>query len=278
MKIIKSISEFRAHFNVQTNIALVPTMGNLHAGHLQLINRAKQYSDIVVASVFVNPLQFLPHEDYNTYPRTLDSDCEKLAKLGCTAVFAPNANEMYKNIGEDFLQTKIVPPTQIADILEGEFRPGFFTGVATVVLKLFNIINPTYAVFGKKDFQQLMVIENMVASLNLPINIIREEIIREDDGLAMSSRNLYLSTSERKLSVELSQTLKLSAQKIGKLSFCEIENDAIKILNAKGWIVDYISIRRQNDLQTPLPNDKNLIILGAAKIGKTRLIDNLEID
>lgn len=286
MQIINTISEIRDIINnVRTKkqkIVLVPTMGNLHQGHINLVEKSRTYGDFVVVSIFVNPLQFLPNEDFNTYPRTLESDCSKLEGLS-DLVFAPSVAQMYPQIKNENINIKagqfnIQPPPAIADILEGEFRPGFFVGVATVVLKLFNIITPDSAIFGKKDYQQLRVIENMVNNLNLPINIISNETTRENDGLAMSSRNSYLSDAQRQTAVMLSQTLKLGAGQIGKLSFSEIENNTIDTLKKNGWSVDYISIRKQDNLQPPKSSDKNLVILGAAKIGKTRLIDNLEIN
>ena len=283
MNIFNTISEYQQyihhHSNIANSIALVPTMGNLHRGHLELIKTAKKASENVVVSIFVNPLQFSPDEDFKIYPRTLKQDLNKLEKLGCNLVFAPSINEMYpigtKDQNELF---KIIPPSSIADILEGQYRPGFFIGVATVVLKLFNIIQPKYAVFGKKDFQQLIVIENMVKALNLPINIIRSPTIREDDGLAISSRNSYLSNSNRKKALQLYQTLKNAVEQIKDKSFKQIENDVINHLTNEGWQCDYVTFCRQENLQTPNANDNKLVLLAAAKLDKVRLIDNIEFD
>jgi pantoate--beta-alanine ligase len=204
MKLIHTISELRAELGKYQRPAFVPTMGNLHEGHLALVKQAKPLGDVTVASIFVNRLQFLPHEDFGTYPRTLDADCDKLRAVGCDIVFAPSEAELYP----EPQGYKVTPPAELADILEGHFRPGFFTGVCTVVLKLFNIVQPRYAVFGAKDYQQQMVIRRMVAQLALPIEIHTGATLRADDGLALSSRNGYLSAEERAEAVQLSRTLK----------------------------------------------------------------------
>jgi pantoate--beta-alanine ligase len=280
MKICKTIPELRAALQGQRS-AFVPTMGNLHSGHIALMQEAvkqKQASraDTTVASIFVNRLQFLPHEDFDSYPRTFEPDCAKLEAAGCDVVFAPLEKEMYPE-PQGF---KVHPPAEIADILEGHFRPGFFVGVSTVVSKLFNIVQPSIAIFGKKDYQQLMVIRNLVRQMALPIDIIGHETERAPDGLALSSRNGYLSEAERAEAVQLSLGLKsLIAQINGNArDFAAVEAAAMAKLAARGWKPDYLTIRRRADLQTPSSSDASgsLVALGAAKLGTTRLIDNLE--
>jgi len=274
MKIIHTIAELRDHLSAFKRPAFVPTMGNLHEGHLALIGQAKPLGDVTVASIFVNRLQFLPHEDFDTYPRTWASDCDKLQAAGCDVLFAPNEQELYPE-PQTF---KIQPPTEVADILEGFFRPGFFGGVSTVVMKLFACVQPRVAVFGKKDYQQLMVIRRMVQQFALPIEIVGGEIIRAPDGLALSSRNGYLSESERAQAVQLSQTLKAMAAALqaGTTDIAALEAQAMQTLSARGWQPDYMVARRRSDLQAPQAGDA-LVVLGAAKIGATRLIDNLEV-
>jgi pantoate--beta-alanine ligase len=247
-------------------------MGNLHAGHIHLVELAKQYAECVVVSIFVNPLQFGPNEDLASYPRTLDADCEKLNGLA-SIVFAPSAAEMYPEP-----QTMTIKPPPIADELCGASRPGHFAGVATVVMKLFNIVQPTVAVFGKKDFQQLFIIKQLVKQFNLPIEIIASDTVREASGLAMSSRNGYLSEKERAAASQLNQALQRVLQEVkgGKCTFDAIIKTATNALNAEGWVVDYIAICDANGLQPAQENDTNLVVLGAAKLGKTRLIDNIE--
>jgi pantoate--beta-alanine ligase len=274
VQVIHTITGLRALLSAQTDVCLVPTMGNLHAGHLSLVKLARAHHACVVASVFVNPLQFAPHEDFATYPRTLDQDCDLLTRGGCDIVFAPSAQEMYPQ-AQGFT---VAPPAALADTLEGAFRPGFFTGVCTVVLKLFNIVAPRAAVFGKKDYQQLLVVENMVREFNLPIDILRAETVRTTQGLALSSRNGYLNEAERQQAAQLSAALRTVAAELraGRRDWPEIEQAALDSLRLRGWQPDYIAIRRQADLGPPTP-DSALVVLGAAKISATRLIDNLEV-
>jgi pantoate--beta-alanine ligase len=268
----------------------VPTMGNLHEGHLALIRQARELSGDsgapVVASIFVNRLQFGPNEDFDTYPRTLARDAELLQGAGCDILFAPSEAELYPQ-PQGY---KVTPPTELADILEGAFRPGFFTGVCTVVHKLFNIIGPQAAVFGKKDYQQLMVIRNMVAQMGLPIAIHGGETLRADDGLALSSRNGYLSADERAEAVQLSQALRgvkaqvlaaRAAAALDEAGLQGIEQAAHQALDARGWQTDYVLVRRQRDLHpataAELSADEPLVVLTASRLGRTRLIDNIEI-
>ena len=275
MRVIHSIAELRQALAGTTGTAFVPTMGNLHAGHLSLIDRAKAVGGPVVASIFVNRLQFAPHEDFDTYPRTFERDCELLRGAGCNVVFAPNEAELYPAT-----QTfKVQPPAALADILEGQFRPGFFTGVCTVVLKLFNCVQPRFAVFGKKDYQQLMVIRRMVRQLALPIEIVAGETTRADDGLALSSRNGYLDATQRAEAVALSRELKgiADALRRGQRDWPALEAAAMQSLAARGWQPDYVAIRRRADLATPTPGDA-LVVAAAARLGAIRLIDNLELD
>ena len=283
MKIISDIQELRDHLRGQNRAAFVPTMGNLHEGHLSLMRLARQHGDPVVASIFVNRLQFGPNEDFDSYPRTMQADIEKLEKEGVYILFAPTERDLYPQPQE----YRVDPPQQLGDILEGEFRPGFFKGVCTVVLKLFSCVQPKVAVFGKKDYQQLMIIRQMAKQFALPVDIIPGETIRADDGLALSSRNGYLSTEERTEAPELQRALKEVRQQVLQLkdrnvaSLSEIEKKAVVTLAGRGWNPDYIAIRKQSDL-APASNEglhagEPLVILTAAKIGKTRLIDNLEI-
>ena len=283
MKIISDIQELRDHLRGQNRASFVPTMGNLHEGHLSLMRLARQHGDPVVASIFVNRLQFGPNEDFDSYPRTMQADIEKLEKEGVYILFAPTERDLYPQPQE----YRIDPPQQLGDILEGEFRPGFFKGVCTVVLKLFSCVQPKVAVFGKKDYQQLMIIRQMVKQFALPVDIIPGETIRAEDGLALSSRNGYLSVEERAEAPELqkvlqevrAQVLQLTTRNANNLA--EIEKLAVAKLTGRGWKPDYIAIRQQSDL-APASNQsleagEPLVILTAAKLGKTRLIDNLEI-
>ena len=274
MHIVHTIAELREHLAQFKRPAFVPTMGNLHEGHLALIRQAKPLGDVTVASIFVNRLQFLPHEDFDTYPRTWAADCAKLQAAGCDVVFAPSEQELYPE-PQTF---KIQPPAELADLLEGFFRPGFFVGVSTVVMKLLACVQPRVAVFGKKDYQQLMVIRRMAQQFALPVEIVGGDIVRAPDGLALSSRNGYLSASERAEAVQLSLALKTmaSALQTGVTNFAALEAQALQSLTARGWQPDYLVARRRSDLQTPQPGDA-LVLLGAAKIGNTRLIDNLEV-
>ena len=275
MHVIRTIPELRDHLGRFERPAFVPTMGNLHDGHLALVKQAKPLGDVTVASIFVNRLQFLPHEDFDTYPRTWDSDCEKLRAAGCDVLFAPDEKALYPEP-----QTcKVHPDPVLADILEGHFRPGFFIGVCTVVMKLFQCVQPRVAVFGKKDYQQLMMIRHMVRQFAMPIEIIGSETFRADDGLALSSRNGYLSKTERAEAVQLSKALKVMAEAVqaGERDLAAIEARAMQTLTERGWQPDYLVLRRRADLQAPVPGD-SLVALAAARLGGTRLIDNLEIE
>jgi pantoate--beta-alanine ligase len=274
MRIARTVADLRRALTLQRGITLVPTMGNLHEGHLSLVRIARERGGLVVASIFVNPLQFAPHEDFATYPRTLERDCELLSHVGCDIVFAPHEEEIYPEPQE----CKVNPPARLAEILEGAVRPGFFTGVCTVVLKLFNAVQPTAAVFGKKDYQQLLVIRSMVRQLILPVKIVPAVTVRVSTGLALSSRNGYLSDAQRVEAAQLHAVLaKVAAGvKAGRTDWCVLEREASDALTLRGWSVDYVAIRRQRDLAEPLPGDR-LVVLGAAKLASTRLIDNVEI-
>jgi pantoate--beta-alanine ligase len=279
MKIISSIDELRDQMRGQLRTAFVPTMGNLHEGHLSLLRRARKHGDPVVASIFVNRLQFGPNEDFDKYPRTFQADVEKLEKEGVYVLFAPTERDMYPEPQE----YRVRPPDDLGNILEGEFRPGFFTGVTTVVLKLFSCVQPRVAVFGKKDYQQLMIVRNMAKQFALPTEIIAAETWRAEDGLALSSRNVYLSETERAEAPQLYQLLNEVANEVrsGHLDMFELERHAVAKLAARGWKPDYISVRKRADLQPPSAGDlaqgAPLVVLAAAKLGTTRLIDNLEI-
>jgi pantoate--beta-alanine ligase len=273
MQKIFTVAELRARLANEKSVSFVPTMGNLHEGHIELVRIARERGSCVVVSIFVNPLQFGPSEDFDKYPRTLDADCAKLDGLA-DVVFAPSVGEMYPE-----KQTIFVEPPPISRELCGEFRPGHFQGVATVVLKLFNLVQPQVAIFGKKDYQQLAIIRQMVIQFNLPIAIIGAETSRAADGLALSSRNQYLSSTERTEAGFLSQTLRgmEEALKEGAAGYAELENQAAAALAKRGWQVEYVAVRRQADLGIPQQGEKNLVILAAARLGKTRLIDNIEV-
>jgi pantoate--beta-alanine ligase len=280
MKLIKTIAELQTLIDCGSRKAFVPTMGNLHAGHLQLIEVAKESmastGGLTIASIFVNRLQFAPHEDFDQYPRTLQRDCELLESHGCDVVFAPEESTLYPT-PQTF---KVIPPSDLADLWEGHFRPGFFTGVCTVVAKLFSMIRPDVAVFGKKDYQQLKVIEHMVKQLNMPIQIIGVATKRNAHGLALSSRNNYLSEAQITQALELQEQLKTVKQHVlqSSLSFEAITTQASQTLIEKGWLVDYITLVKQSDLTLAhRGQDQELVCLAAAKLGITRLIDNLEI-
>jgi pantoate--beta-alanine ligase len=290
MQIIQTASELRNTLKTKPSIAFVPTMGNLHAGHIALVEIAKRHAKTVVVSIFVNPLQFSPNEDLANYPRTLEADCEKLKAAGCDIVFTPSVEEIYADFdGKSLNQTMTIDPPPIANVLCGATRLKHFAGVATVVMKLFNIVfyntvQPQIAVFGKKDFQQLFIIKEMVRQFNLPIEIIAGETVREKNGLALSSRNSYLTDAQRASASQLNSALQgIVAQiKNGNKDFVELEQQANALLTSQGWDVDYISIRSSTSLQPATLPDKDLIVLGAAKIinktaGKTRLIDNIEL-
>lgn len=320
MQIVHSITGLHRALNGVAPV-LVPTMGNLHAGHVALVERAVQEArrDVVregsgrgacgdalkgpgaeadtgkgagkgttdgasraapvVATIFVNRLQFLPHEDFDQYPRTFGQDCARLREAGCDIVFAPDEQELYPQ-PQTF---RVMPDPAIADILEGEFRPGFFSGVCTVVLKLFACSGARAAVFGRKDYQQLAVIRRMVAQFALPVKIIAGDTVRASDGLALSSRNAYLSEPERAKAVELRRCLQWMAERLqAGVSLQEIEDGAMTRLRGLGWEPDYLTVRRQDDLQAPdaadlCSGDVPLVALGAARLGRTRLLDNLEI-
>ncbi len=274
MRLIHTIAELREALRGSTNVSFVPTMGNLHAGHLSLIERAASLGSPVVASIFVNRLQFAPSEDFEQYPRTLARDCELLESAGCDAVFAPHELELYPQPQEYRLQ----PPPAVGDILEGHFRPGFFTGVCTVVLKLFNIVQPRAAVFGKKDYQQLLIIRGMVQQCALPIDVVGADTVRETTGLAMSSRNGYLSDAQRAEATRLyEELLKVAtAVRAGSRDYASLESDAAETLKSRGWAPDYIAVRRCADLGEPTPANP-LVVVAAARLGNTRLIDNIEI-
>ncbi|MRW84280.1 pantoate--beta-alanine ligase [Pseudoduganella sp. FT26W] len=279
MKIITSIEELRDQLSGQLRTAFVPTMGNLHEGHLSLMRLARKHGDPVVASIFVNRLQFGPNEDFDKYPRTFQADVEKLEKEGVYVLFAPTEKDLYPEPQE----YRVQPPDGLGNTLEGEFRPGFFNGVCTVVTKLFSCVQPRVAVFGKKDYQQLMIVRNMARQFAMPTEIIAAETWRADDGLALSSRNMYLSETERAEAPALYQTLNFVANEMrsGHLDVFQLEHKAMDDLAKRGWKPDYISIRKRNDLQPPNAGDlaqgTPLVVLAAAKLGSTRLIDNLEI-
>ena len=277
MKIISSIHELRDQLRGQNRVAFVPTMGNLHEGHLSLMRLARQHGDPVVASIFVNRLQFGPNEDFDKYPRTMQDDIEKLQRENVYVLFAPTETELYP----EPQQYRVHPPTDLGDILEGEFRPGFFQGVCTVVTKLFSCVSPRVAVFGKKDYQQLMIIRRMAHQFALPTDIIAAETVRDTDGLALSSRNRYLQPAERAEAPRLYALLNEIREAVlnGRHDFAALEQAAMRTLEQHGWKPDYVAVRRQADLKAPEANqvDAPLVVLAAAKIGATRLIDNLEI-
>jgi pantoate--beta-alanine ligase len=279
MKIISCIEELRDHLRGQLRTAFVPTMGNLHDGHLSLMRLARKHGDPVVASIFVNRLQFGPNEDFDRYPRTFQADVEKLEKEGVYILFAPTEKDLYPEPQE----FRVQPPNDLGNTLEGEFRPGFFSGVTTIVLKLFSCVQPSVAVFGKKDYQQLMIVRNMSKQFALPTEIIAAETFRAEDGLALSSRNMYLSPEERAEAPALFRNLNAVADEVrsGHLDIFELERQAMAEMRSRGWQPDYISIRKRSNLQPPAAGDmaqgEKLVVLAAAKLGVTRLIDNLEI-
>lgn len=274
MHIAHTIAELREHLGAYRRPAFVPTMGNLHDGHIALLTRARTLGDVSVVSIFVNRLQFAPTEDFDSYPRTWQADCTRLREAGCDVLFAPKESELYPE-PQTF---SVRPPAELADILEGHFRPGFFNGVCTVVMKLFACVQPRVAVFGKKDYQQLMIIRRMVSQFALPIEIVAGETERAPDGLALSSRNAYLSAPERAEAVHLSQALQRIAQAVrsGHPDLAAVEAEQMQILASRGWAPDYLTARRQHDLQ-PLAAGDAAVVLGAARLGATRLIDNLEL-
>ncbi|AZR81822.1 pantoate--beta-alanine ligase [Thiomicrospira sp. S5] len=256
-------------------VALVPTMGNLHAGHLSLVDKARQKADRVVVSVFVNPLQFGPNEDFDRYPRTYEQDCASLREKRVDAVFAPSVEEMYPN-GQE--QTLVVAPSHLTTILEGATRPGHFDGVTTVVNKLFNMVQPDAAVFGQKDFQQVAVLKRMVEDLSMPVELIRAEIMRDADGLALSSRNQYLDEAQRRIAPKLFVVLQSVRMAIESENddFRALEATATQQLLAEGFdAVDYVNIRQADSLEPVDSVGENCVIVAAARLGKTRLLDNV---
>lgn len=271
MEIITDIEPLRARLKHETSVAFVPTMGNLHAGHLSLVRVAQQHARCTVVSIFVNRLQFAPHEDFDRYPRTQSDDCRLLEESGVDVVFMPDEQSLYP-VSQEF---QLLLPT-MAETLEGIYRPGFFRGVATVVLKLLNIVQPHVAVFGEKDYQQLQIIRRMADQLNLPVQIIAGETIRAGDGLALSSRNHYLDENQRREAVELARHLQQIRDRIasGERDFPLLEQLAIEKLGRRGWAVDYIAVRQQDTLLPASADDSRLAILGAARLDHIRLIDN----
>ena len=283
MHIVHTIADLRQQLSAFKRPAFVPTMGNLHEGHIALVRQARPLGDVTVSSIFVNRLQFAPHEDFDSYPRTLDADAQRLEAAGCDIVFAPREKDLYPE-PQTF---KVHPATDLSDMLEGHFRPGFFIGVSTVVLKLFSCVfagMPSgVAAFGKKDYQQVMVVRRMVQQFALPIEILAGETQRAEDGLALSSRNSYLSPAERQEAAQLSQALRAlgdaARAAAGTPDLPALEAQALQALARRGWKPDYLTVRRRTDLQPPQGPLANvpLVLLGAAKLGNTRLIDNLEI-
>ncbi len=297
MRVVRRIDELRDTLATYRRAAFVPTMGNLHEGHLSLVRMARDAGDAVVASIFVNRLQFAPSEDFDSYPRTFERDREQLQRAGCDVLFAPDEQQLYP-VAQEF---RIATPHGLGDILEGEFRPGFFEGVATVVMKLFGCVQPAIAVFGAKDYQQLMVVRRLVEQFNLPIRVLAGPTVREDDGLAMSSRNGYLDAAQRAEAPALHGALRTLAQHVQRLTriaagaapaartaaferaladIVSAEDSAAHALRSRGWLPDYVTVRRRADLAPPAAADlsraDSLVVLGAAKLGGTRLIDNLE--
>lgn len=274
MIVVTAIKELRAALMGKA-VAFVPTMGNLHQGHLDLMALARKRGDCLVASIFVNRLQFAPNEDFDRYPRTFEADREKLTAAGVDILFAPDESVLYPET-----QTFFIEPSPLAVELEGAFRPGFFRGVTTVVLKLFNSVQPQVAVFGKKDYQQLTIVRNMVRQINLPIEIVAAETTRAADGLALSSRNGYLSHKERAVAPSLSAVLAGVARRseLNPARISDFERDALQELGQAGWQPDYVAVRRRSDLKSPTQADQAMVVLGAARLGQTRLIDNLEFE
>jgi pantoate--beta-alanine ligase len=276
MQVLHTVAELRAALRGRADTGFVPTMGNLHEGHLSLVRQARAAGGPVVASIFVNRLQFGPNEDFDRYPRTLQRDCQLLEQAGCDLVFAPDEAQLYPEPQGYTVQ----PPAALADILEGHFRPGFFTGVCTVVLKLLNLVRPSLAVFGKKDYQQLMIVRRMAAQLALDVRIEAGETLRDADGLAKSSRNGYLSANERAQAAALYRELKRIADAVraGSRDVAALQAQAEQSLRSQGWQPDYVAVRRRHDLLPPEGEGPGqLVVLAAARLGATRLIDNLEI-
>jgi pantoate--beta-alanine ligase len=274
MDIIHSAAALRLRLQGEPNNVFVPTMGNLHDGHIQLINIAKPRAACTVVSIFVNRLQFGPREDFDRYPRTLDADSARLKEAGVDVLFVPDEKEIYPE-----RQTYLVEPSDLQYILEGAHRPGHFRGVATVVLKLFNLVMPHSAIFGKKDYQQYLVLRDMVTQFALPIEIIPAETVRAQDGLALSSRNAYLTAEQRKEAPRLYGVLKKVRDELGSgaRDFQRLDQQAMAELARHGWQPDYVAVRRQADLRQPTERDRDLVIVAAARLGRTRLIDNVEV-
>ncbi len=274
MQIHSAIADLRTALKSRGRVVFVPTMGNLHAGHISLMEQARAHGDTVVASIFVNRLQFGPNEDFDKYPRTFQADCDKLTAAGVDVLFAPTETDLYPAPQEYFVE-----PPAIQNVLDGEFRPGHFRGVATVVTKLFNCVQPDAALFGKKDYQQLMVIRNMTRQMALPIEIIGGDTVRAEDGLALSSRNGYLSATERAEAPRLYRLLNeiRNAIRAGRNDYADLEKNAIQQLTANGWKTDYVAVRQQSDLDTPKSANAPLVVLAASRLGTTRLIDNIEV-
>jgi pantoate--beta-alanine ligase len=279
MEVISSITQlraWRAELRWSGRVALVPTMGNLHEGHLALIRRAAEEADDVVVSIFVNPLQFGPDEDFDAYPRTLDADLELLAGEGVSIVFTPERDTIYG--GDEREQTRIHVPG-ISDILCGAHRPGHFDGVATIVAKLFNLVTPEVAVFGNKDYQQLAVIRRMVDDLGLPVEVIGLDTVRAEDGLALSSRNQYLSDEQRAKAPDLYKTLRWIADHLtdNETDLAALAGSGIARLEDDDFVVEYLEVREAVTLQAAQPQSRDLVVLAAAQLGKARLIDNIEV-
>lgn len=278
MEIVRTAAELSELLRNAERVAFVPTMGNLHHGHLTLMEIARRHGDAVVASIFVNRLQFGPNEDFDRYPRTFEADVEGLTRLGVDVLFAPREQEMYPTP-----QVYRVQPPPLAEELEGASRPGFFHGVCTVVLKLFNLVQPDVAIFGKKDRQQLKIVRGMVHQFNMPIRIVPAETVRAEDGLALSSRNNYLTPAERAEAPRLYQTLRTIADEIaaGRTDYANLEASSRAELARNGWKVDYVAVRHGLGLRIPHPEGFDhpnlLIVLGAAQLGATRLIDNVDV-
>ena len=275
MKIIHTIQDLRDWRREAGSVAFVPTMGNLHEGHLALVREAAKRADKVVVSIFVNRLQFGQGEDFDRYPRTLEQDAAKLAGEGVAALFTPSEQELYPHVAQQYN----VEPPNLQNELCGAFRPGHFRGVATVVAKLFNIVEPDYACFGKKDYQQLAILQGMAADLNFRVEIVPVDIGRAADGLALSSRNQYLSEAERKQAPQLYRELQAVARAVenGNRDYAALEQQAAANLKQAGWQVDYVEIRHAGNLQVAHVGDSELVVLAAARLGNTRLIDNVEI-
>lgn len=278
MQIHPTIAGLRASLADAGRVAFVPTMGNLHDGHIALMRQARSRAEVVVASIFVNRLQFGPKEDFDKYPRTFENDCARLKDAGVDILFAPDEQEMYPTPQRYHVE----PDAAHINILEGAVRPGHFGGVATVVLKLFNIVQPDVALFGKKDYQQLMVVRAMCRQFQLPVEILAHETVRDADGLALSSRNRFLSAQERAEAPNLYGLLQRVRDQVqgGRADAATAEGQAMQALRERGWDPDYVAVRRQRDLQPPtgqeIRDGEPLVVLAAARLGATRLIDNLE--